>query len=368
MAPKTIDSISGLEDVDYDRYAAPLPNEIRLKDIFRMSNVYALKLLVHYELLQDSGGECPECLGSQLTLVLAKDRSDGYKWRCPKCKRAMSVRHGSIFAGSHLDIQTSFALLYMWVHDYDNRHAEWELSLDHKTISDWFGRFRRLCIDYQHSMGKIGGAGKIVEFDQTCLVHQKHHRGKPKPGTQVWYFVGVERDSGGRCFAVRINKRDIATIDKVIDNYIEAGSMLISDEWRAHLNIVGRLEEKGFQHHIIRHKKATGGGFARTVEINDEELRVHTNKCEGLNAHLKHKLKRLRGTSRRHVEGYLAEAVFRMNSRASNLTPFEAFVRMISSLNVPRDDDRDSGGADDDEDDEWSIDWSDDVEESESST
>jgi len=75
-------------------------------------------------------------------------------------------------------------------------------------------------------MPKIGGPGRIVEFDQTCLVHQKHHRGAKKAGSQVWYAVGVERrlDYGeGRCFAVRVEKRDINTLDWVLTNYVAPG-------------------------------------------------------------------------------------------------------------------------------------------------
>ena len=89
------------------------------------------------------------------------------------------------------------------------------------------------------------------------------------------------------------------------------------------------------------------------MEIDGEELRVHTNKCEGLNAHLKHKLKRIRGTSRRYVEGYLAEAVFRQNSRAMKESPFEAFLDMISEPIDFHEDDESDG-----EDSNWSVVWS----------
>ncbi len=93
-----------------------------------------------------------------------------------------------------------------------------------------YKRFREVCLDYQHLMPKIGGPGKFVEFDQTCLVHQKHHRGEPAPGTQVWFAVGVERDSGGRCFAVEVHKRDINTLDEVVSLYVADETTLLTDE------------------------------------------------------------------------------------------------------------------------------------------
>lgn len=349
MAPKSKKSIFDVEESPFDRENPPEIKNMRLRDIFAMKSIGLLKMLTHYGMLREFGGECPDCPAHPtMTLVSAKDRSDGLKWRCPKClKRERSLRYDSVFVDSKLTISTQFALLYMWVQDFENHHAERELDLDDKTVTLWFARFRQVCVEYGYRLGKIGGEGKIVEMDQTCLVHQKHHRGKPKPGTQVWYCVAVERDSGGRCCVSRVDKRDIETIDWFLDCFIADGTTLITDEWRAHINITQRLVEKGYRHFVIRHKKATGGGFARWVNLKDDLemaarlgvernskgnywLRVHTNKCEGLNAHLKHKLKRIRGTSRRYVEGYLAEAVFRQNSLALLMTPFEAFLDLIS--------------------------------------
>jgi len=236
----------------------------------------------------------------------------------------------------------------MWAADYDNRHCIREIDINKNTVVEWFARFRDACDKYSHRMPKIGGPGRIVEFDQTCLVHQKH-RGAKKAGTQVWYAVGVERRldyNEGRCFAVRVKKRDAATLDSVLTNYVAPGTTLLTDEWRATLNVQMRQAEQGWKHFVIRHKKETGGGFARWARIDDIQLaeslglrqnshgnywlRVHTNRCEGLNSHLKHKIKRLRGTALHYVQGYLAETVFRMNSRCLHLDPLEAFFNLVS--------------------------------------
>ena len=60
-------------------------------------------------------------------------------------------------------------------------------------------------------------------------------------------------------------------------------------------------------------------------------LVVHTNKCEGLNSHLKHKIKRIRGTRQHYVAGYIAEACWRMNMRVSNRATLRTF-----SIRSPR--------------------------------
>jgi len=261
----------------------------------------------------------------------------------------VSIRNGSIFSSSKLDLLNALPLLYMWAADYDNRYCVRELGISANTVVEWFARFRNACDKYSHRMPKIGGPGRVVEFDQTCLVHQKHHRGAKKAGTQVWYAVGVERRLGyneGRCFAVRVKRRDAATLDRVLTNYVAPGTTLLTDEWRATLNVSMRQLEQNWTHFVIRHKKETGGGFARWARIDDVQLaqslglqqnshgnywlRVHTNRCEGLNSHLKHKIKRLRGTALHYVQGYLAETVFRMNSRCLLVDPLEAFFKLVS--------------------------------------
>lgn len=307
--------------------------DLTLHDILSMDTLNVLKFLTKEGLLKDGGFYCSICPNVRMTLNKTSKVTDGYRWRCPKCTKAEhSLRDGSIFFESKLDIVTLFALLYCWAVDFDNVHAERELRLTNKPVTFWYARFRQVCAAYAGTLPKIGGLGKIEEFDETCLVHQKHHRGKEKPGTQVWYCVGVERDSGGRCFVKRVKKRDIPTLDKVLKDYIAPGTALITDEWRATLNSHLRLTEQQFTHFLIKHKEA----YARWVNIEDEALaatlgiptnsegnrwlRVHTNKCEGLNAHLKHKLKRIRGTALHYVDGYLQEAAFRQNARAMKYT------------------------------------------------
>lgn len=270
MAPKSLKSIFDVPSDDAKGTTKGV-RDILLRDILSMDSINVLKYLTRIGLLKSGGECCSEC-GPDVepSLVKAADRSDGYKWRCPKCKdREHSLRDGSIFSGSKLDIVKAFAILYMWAWDFDNHHAARELEVDAGAVVDWYAKFRNVCLKYNHAMmGKIGGPRTIVEFDQTCLVHQKQHRGKEKPGTQVWYCVGVERDAWGLCFVQRVRKRDVRTLDWVLETYVADGTTLITDEWSATLNSHLRLAEHHFNHYLIKHKEA----FARWVNIEDPEL------------------------------------------------------------------------------------------------
>ena len=62
------------------------------------------------------------------------------------------------------------------------------------------------------------------------------------------------------------------------------------------------------------------------------ELNVNTNKCEGLWAHLKHKTKRIYGTSTKLTDSYMMEALFRQNARTRGETIVNAFVKKYKKI------------------------------------
>jgi hypothetical protein len=70
--------------------------------------------------------------------------------------------------------------------------------------------------------------------------------------------------------------------------------------------------------------------MAHDIKLADgADFNVNTNKFEGLWAHLKHKTKRIYGTSIALTESYMHEQLFRMNARAKEQTIIEAFVKII---------------------------------------
>ena len=81
---------------------------------------------------------------------------------------------------------------------------------------------------------------------------------------------------------------------------------------------------------LIRHKKKTGGGFSKILKMEDgTELNINTNKREGLWAHLKHKTKRIYGTSTNLTDSYMMETLFRQNARERGETIANACVKIL---------------------------------------
>lgn len=106
-----------------------------------------------------------------------------FEWRCQGCCTRKSVRDKSFFARSSLPISKLLALIYMWIEDFRNKNVVKELKISKNAVVDWFNFCRQECAGFKD---KIGGPQKIVEIDETCWVKQKHKRGIPKKGTQIW--------------------------------------------------------------------------------------------------------------------------------------------------------------------------------------
>lgn len=125
-----------------------------------------------------------------------------------------------------------------------------------------------------------------------------------------------------------MQNRKKKTLHNLIKKWIREGSIIVSDEWPAYLRLSRDLPQ--YEHCLICHKKATGGGFSKIITLKDgSEFNVNTNKCEGLWAQLKQKTKRIHGTSTNLTDSYMMEAMFRQNVRARGENLFDAFVELL---------------------------------------
>jgi transposase len=182
---------------------------------------------------------------------------------------------------------------------------------------------------YCNNQQQLDGPGKHIEIDETCIAKQEHHRGKPKKGASQWVFGGIERAADGLMFAFRFENRTKKTLYPLIRKHILPDTTIISDDWPAYRKLGKQFgKPMGYKHYIICHKKM----FARTIKENGQDLRVHTNKSEGSWAHLKHKIKRLYGTTNDLLASYVAEAVFRQNCRAKKWNILERFFNQMEMI------------------------------------
>lgn len=93
---------------------------------------------------------------------------------------------------------------------------------------------------------KIGGPGKVVEIDEAKIGKRKYEKGRVIEGK--WIFGGIERGSS-RLFVVPVEKRNRDTLLNIIQEYIEPGTTIMSDQWKAYQT----LNHQGFHHFTVNH-------------------------------------------------------------------------------------------------------------------
>jgi hypothetical protein len=177
------------------------------------------------------------------------------------------------------------------------------LGVTYKTA--WFleHRIREAMRDV--SGDKLGGAGKIVEADET-YVGGKPRRGTDGKATQADrktpVAVLVERGPGGRSRAVPVSQPLDGVLKVNIIANVERGSEIHSDQHKAYRGI-GELT--GGHHEHVNH---TRNEFARGS--------VHNNTAESWNALLKRSIVgSFHHVSREHLARYCDEVSFRWDRR-----------------------------------------------------
>ncbi|XP_074658658.1 uncharacterized protein LOC141911570 [Tubulanus polymorphus] len=264
-------------------------------------------------------GACRECVscGNAMYEVKDKSRIDGYIWRCPSCKSKKSVRADSWFSSSKLSIRTILKVTYWWSRKISLTNVAHECGLSLPTIVDWFSFCREVCVDMviTKRSSKIGGPGIIVEIDELKFGKRKYHKGKRVEGQ--WVFGGVERGQPPvRCFLVCVPDRGRDTLYSVIHDWIEAGTVIISDCWSSYKT----LDEEGFEHFSVNH----------SVTFKDPETGAHINTVEGMWHLAKSSLPKF-GTRKHMYDSYFGEFMWRrLHADTDNL--FMSFLDDICAL------------------------------------
>ena len=120
----------------------------------------------------------------------------------------------------------------------------------------------------------------MVEVDEAKFGKRKNNVGRSVNGS--WVCGEVQRNSDN-CFLIQCagNKRNAAVLRGIIRDHVEPGATVITDKWRAYIN----LSQDGFIHFDVNHSQ----------NFVDPATGAHTNTVEGMWTHAKHKTMRRGG-------------------------------------------------------------------------
>ncbi len=260
----------------------------------------------------DGHAPCPKCM-SKNSVYMANRRV----WRCRDCQKQFSVKVGSIFEDSPIQLNKWLAGMWM-IAGAKNGISSCEIAraLGITQKSAWFMMHRLRLAMHNGSFEKMGGAGEEIEVDETYIGGKARFMHKDEKARKIHgrggdgktiVFGLLERNTEKGKSKVRVkvvpNVQE-KTLQDEIKKQVEDWSIVYTDEHGAYRSLG---EKEKFFHDFVNHAE-------QYVKDN-----VYTNGIENFWTLLKRAIK---GTyvsvEPFHLFRYLDEESFRFNERYGN--------------------------------------------------
>src|SRR5437016_5700957 len=145
--------------------------------------------------LWPNGPVCPHCgTVGEATRSKGKSTRPGL-WNCRPCRKPFTVRMGTVFESSHVPMRIWLQAIYLVCSSKKGISArQLQRTLGGSMKTAWFlGHRIRTMMDGSSGSGPIGGAGKIVEADETWITKSPKTRRAPHERTTTQVMSLVER-------------------------------------------------------------------------------------------------------------------------------------------------------------------------------
>jgi transposase-like protein len=254
------------------------------------------------DLIWPNGPTCPHCGGvERISKMNGKSTRIGV-YKCYQCRKPFTVKVGTIFESSHIPMR-------FWlqaIHLISSSKKGISANQLHRTLgitlkSAWFMAHRVREAMKSNSIEPLGGAGKIVEADETFVgmkVGFKRSRGAVH---KMKVLSLVER--GGSVRSQRLAVLSRSGIEQAIRDNVHPDSRIMTDTAAYY-----RKPLLGFAgHEKVNHEQ-------------DEYVRgeAYTNTLEGYFSLFKRGMRGVYQHCReKHLHRYLAEFDFRYNNRVA---------------------------------------------------
>jgi len=261
---------------------------------------------------------------------------DGYHAECPKCERTRKFHKvtdrpsydcdscgyhihptaGTIFHKSSTSLHLWFYAMHLMTSTrcgISAKQLEREIGVNYKTAH------RMMRLIRTELMADDGEAlSGAVEADETYVGGRRrapkgqHGGGRSRPSTSHKQPVFAMVQRKGKVAAFVAPDATSKTVMGHIEQRILPGSIVYTDEWQAYWNV----SRRGYDHRRIYH--------AEKVYVSGD---VHTNTIEGFFSLVKNGLRGVyHSVSKKHLQGYLNEYVWRYNTRKDARSQFETLI------------------------------------------
>lgn len=275
---------------------------------------------------------CPYCGGHHCA-----ERTDG-RFRCKACGKNFSCLVGTIFENTKLPLIKWFVAMYL-ISSHKKGVSSYQLSRDIKVTQStaWYMLQKIRLLYPQTDEEQFEG---VVECDEVYIggkekwkhksMHTPHTQGRSTK-TKTPVFGMMERSTiinedgeevnMTHVHAFVVENTNRATLQPIIQEFVEEDSMVITDE----LNAYNGLETLSYRHAIVNHG-------AQEYANGD----IFTNSIEGFWSHFRRMISGCyHDVSDEHLQSYINEAVYRWNTR--KMSESERFTQMFEkSIGIVR--------------------------------
>ncbi|WP_135211458.1 IS1595 family transposase [Vitreimonas flagellata] len=277
------------------------------------------------EKLWPQGPVCPKCGGEGYALNGVKDKKGrerlGLK-KCRACRSQFTLRIGTIFEDSHAPLHLwlqAIALMAASKKGISSNQLSRVLGVQLKTA--WHMSHRiRLAMAPAGRMPPMGGAGRVVEIDETYHGKVANPAALRKDGKEFSKRGGKKRsgpankraivaliERGGSARTFHVAEANTATVAKIVRENVDPESRVHTDASSLY-KFVGR---EFAEHATVEHSM---GEYVRF----EENGAVHNNSCESYFSVFKRGMKGVyQHCSEKHLHRYLAEFDYRHNTRVA---------------------------------------------------
>ena len=268
-----------------------------------------------------NGPVCPHCGNvdqTRITAMAGKAHRPGL-YNCKECREQFSVTVGTVFERSKIALNVWLLATFLLASSKKGMSAHQlhrMLGVTYKTA--WFmeHRIREAMKEGIASSGPLGGAGKIVEADETYIGKKDdqspspQRKGRPylkrKPGNLKRTVVAlVER--GGHVRSFHVENATKESVKAILFTNADRKSKLYTDESRLYTELGKDFD----QHRTVNH---SAGEYVRY----EDGAAIHSNTIENTFSVFK---RGMHGTYQHcgeaHLHRYLAEFDFRYNRRSA---------------------------------------------------
>jgi transposase-like protein len=245
-----------------------------------------------------TGTVCPHC--GVVNKAYATKRPGKYRCATKACRKDFTVKVGTVFEASHIPLHKWLLAAYLLCSSkkgISSHQLMRTLDVTYKTA--WFMTHRIREAMRTGSFAPIGGAGSIVEADETYIGRKEGTEVKHGHGHKRTVVTLVERNGEARSF--HVENATAETIKPIIRKRIRRKSSLMTDENRVYT----KIGKEFASHESVNH------GAKEYVRSD-----AHTNTVESFFSIFKRGFEGIyQHCGERHLHRCLAEYDFRYNNR-----------------------------------------------------